>query len=253
MTTNTPHKPRKNAAAKPAATKTPAGKTSAGKTATLHFYVLLDRSGSMASMVDDVIGGFNNFVAEQQTLPGKVRFTVVQFDSQDPHDIIADAAPVKAVNALTRDTFRPRGGTPLLDATGELIAKAMGRAEQRRVLGRSAEDITVITITDGEENQSRRFTLDQIRTLIGDRTEAGWGFVYLGAGIDAYGDAQRLGYDTRAVQTWAADGVGANTMFASVSRAASQMRADLDAGRAVDKADWFRGLKEAEVDKQQRT
>ena len=47
-----------------------------------HFYVLLDRSGSMESMRGDVIGGFNNLLADQQADGPDARLTLVQFDSQ---------------------------------------------------------------------------------------------------------------------------------------------------------------------------
>jgi uncharacterized protein YegL len=218
---------------------------------TVHFYVLLDRSGSMESMKADVIGGFNDFLKQQLEAAGKARMTLVQFDTQDPADTLVDAVRLEHVPALTTQRFQPRGGTPLLDATAMLIERVFGRQAKRKAIGRSEEEIVFITITDGEENQSRHTTLEQVRSLIGAGQEAGWNFVYLGAGLDAYGDAQRLGYSVDSVQAFMADGVGAHEMWSSVSRASMQLRSDVAMDRSFNKADYFRGLKEAEARRNQ--
>jgi uncharacterized protein YegL len=214
---------------------------------TVHFYVLLDRSGSMESMKSDVIGGFNDFLRTQQATAGKARMTMVQFDTQDPHDVIVDSVRISRVDELTPERFQPRGGTPLLDATAKLIETVLGREAKRRALGKDAEEIVFITVTDGEENQSRHTSLAQVQRLVSAGQEAGWNFVYLGAGLDAYGDAQRLGYHADSVQAFAADGEGAELMWKSVTRATLQMRGDVLAGRSFDKAAYFRGVKEAEA------
>ena len=90
-------------------------------------YVLLDRSGSMSPMVDDVLGGFNNLLAELNRDGSTATMTLVQFDSGDPLDVVADAVPVAEMRPLDRETYVPRGGTPLLDATGRLVNRAAGQ------------------------------------------------------------------------------------------------------------------------------
>jgi uncharacterized protein YegL len=247
-----------DASAKPAAntSKKRGSKAAAKATAkeaprTVHFYVLLDRSGSMESMKADVIGGFNDFLRQQLEAAGKARMTLVQFDTQDPADTIFDAERLDQVAPLTAQRFQPRGGTPLLDATALLIERVFGRQAKRKALGRTEEEVVFITITDGEENQSRHTTLEQVRNLIGAGQEAGWNFVYLGAGLDAYGDAQRLGYNVDSVQAFMADGDGAQEMWNSVSRASMQLRSDVAMDRSFNKADYFRGLKEAEARRNQ--
>jgi uncharacterized protein YegL len=214
---------------------------------TVHFYVLLDRSGSMESMRTDVIGGFNAFLDEQLAEPGRARLTLVQFDTQDHQEVLLDGAHLQNAKPLSAASFQPRGGTPLLDATVTLIERIHGRAAARKAMGKTPEEIVVITITDGEENSSRRASLDQVRSLVENGKESGWSFVFLGAGIDAYEEAQRLGYDNGSVQAFAAHGDGAKAMWKSVSRASSQLRYDVAAHMAVDKASYFRGLKEAEA------
>src|SRR5687768_7399499 len=100
---------------------------------TVHIHFLLDRSGSMASMAPDVVGGFNAFLANQQAQPGRGRMTLVQFDSGDPFEILTDGLALGGVRGLSDRTFQPRGGTPLWDAVGELITRASVRQQQRRI------------------------------------------------------------------------------------------------------------------------
>lgn len=224
----------------------PKSSTKPEKTPTVHFYILLDRSGSMESMRADVIGGYNNFIAEQTKVSGKARVTLVQFDSQDPQEVLLNAVRLERVPSLTENTFVPRGGTPLLDATAALIEAVRGRETTRKTLGKTAEEIVFVTVTDGEENQSTHTSLQDVQKLVKAGKENGWNFVYLGAGLDAYADASRLGYDTDSVQRWAADGDGAAMMWKSLSRASCALRSDVLNKRSFDKSSYFRGIKEAE-------
>jgi acetylglutamate kinase len=94
----------------------------------------------------------------------------------------------------------------------------------RIAAGLQAEDIIFVTITDGEENQSREFTLAQIRELIEKRTQDGWAFIYLSAGLDAYADAAQMGIHSGDTQQWKRDGANARLAFSSTSDAVSNMR-----------------------------
>jgi hypothetical protein len=217
-----------------------------------HVYLLLDRSGSMASMADDVIGGFNQLVADQQAQGPDARITLVQFDSQDPQEVLIDGKRIHRARPLTRATFVPRGGTPLLDATGRLIAKASIRQAERKVLGKAPEDITFITITDGEENQSREYTRADIVRLVADKKAEGWAFVFLGAGLDAYAEARAMGYDDRSVQAFMADGAGTSLAFASTSASLRAKRQARAAAAPLVVEDFFAGDKAAEADRKRR-
>ena len=221
-----------------------------------HFYVLLDRSGSMETMRADVIGGFNNLLAEQQDSKrgggGDARLTLVQFDSQDPHEVLVDGARITKVRPLSDRTFVPRGGTPLLDATGRVMTMASVREQQRATLGKRPEVITIITITDGHENQSREFSIRDIRRLVKEKEAHGWSFAYMGANLDAYGEAGGIGYDPRSTMAFAPDGAGAEHAFANLSRAMTNKRGKLRRGESYDVADFYEGDKAAEADRRRR-
>ena len=95
--------------------------------APVHISFLIDRSGSMSGLRSDAVGGFNGFVAEQQGKPGECALTLVQFDSNNPYEVIHDAVPIGKVPELTPEQYTPRGMTPLLDALGRLIEAVDGR------------------------------------------------------------------------------------------------------------------------------
>ncbi len=149
--------------------------------APVHIAVLLDRSGSMSPIRDDVVGGFEQFISDQRADPSPARVTLVQFDSQDPHDVIIDAQPLDSVDTSTvAEQYNPRGGTPLLDAAARLIR----RLDDDHL---PDEDRVVAIITDGFENASRTTTLEQITRMIETRQQDGWAFVFLGAGLADFG------------------------------------------------------------------
>jgi hypothetical protein len=211
-----------------------------------HIYVLLDRSGSMEAIRSDVIGGFNTFLAEQQADGPDAWLTLVEFDSQDPAEVIADAIPIREALPLSVATFVPRAGTPLLDATGRMLLRADARVATLAAHGLPPEDIVFVTITDGSENQSREFRRDGIRRMITAREQAGWTFVYLSADVDACADASALGYDIRSVQAFAPSAPGTQLLFTSLSTATRERRAARRERRSVAAADFFGGDKPAE-------
>lgn len=226
--------------------------TTTQPTARPHFYILLDRSGSMESMRGDVIGGYNNLLAEQRADGPDARLTLVQFDSQDPHEIVFGARRITRAPNLDEATFVPRGGTPLLDATGRTIALASVRQTRRAALGKRPEAITIVTITDGLENQSREFSRRDIVRLVKEKEARGWTFAYLGANLDAYGEAGAIGYDPRSTLAFAPDGAGASEAFSNLSRAMSAKRSKLREGVAFDHRDFYEGDKGAEEDRRRR-
>jgi len=97
-----------------------------------HIMVILDRTGSMESIKDDVIGGFNSFLETQKASPGRATITLVQFDSQDPFEVVYAYRDVQDAPLLTSKTYVPRACTPLLDALGR------GMTELSRALEQSA-------------------------------------------------------------------------------------------------------------------
>jgi len=154
-----------------------------------HLYFLLDRSGSMVSLREDTIGGFDTFIAEQRTAPGRCRVTLAQFDNE--YDEVYADRDIAAVPSLV---LVPRGSTALLDALGRLVVTAGERLaslpEQER-----PGSVIVGVMTDGYENASRDWTHDRIKALIEQQSsEYGWQFLYLGADQDAIEEGAKMGF-----------------------------------------------------------
>jgi hypothetical protein len=211
-----------------------------------HMYILVDRSGSMESIANDVIGGFNTTISDQQANGPDAKLTVIQFDSQDPAAVMCAGIPILEMNRLDRSTYQPRGGTPLLDATGLLIGRIRVEQAARVANGLAEEDVVFITITDGQENQSREYNLPKITQLINECKAAGWTFVYMSADLNAYADAAAMGYDRGSTQHFAPTADGAGKAFTSMSRNMSNMRDKKRRMEEFDSREFFETGKDAE-------
>lgn len=189
-----------------------------------HITVILDRTGSMESIRDDTIGGFNAFLKQQQAEPGTATLTLVQFDSQDPYEVIHRFAPVQDVPELTHETFVPRASTPLLDAMGRGIndlEKSLSDIPKAKQPAR----VVVVVVTDGQENSSREFKKGQVAKMVKEKQEkAGWQFVFLSADMAAIGDAVEVGILGASAMAFAGTAGGTAAAWASVSKNCADYR-----------------------------
>ena len=190
-----------------------------------HIAVILDRTGSMESIRDDTIGGFNAFLASQKAEPGMATLTLVQFDTQDPYEVIHRFAPIQGVPALTRETYVPRSTTPLLDALGRGINDLERSLAELDEADRPAKVVFVV-VTDGQENSSREFQKDQIERMIRERTEKDdWQFVFLSADLAAIQDARAVGIHADSSLFYDKSARGTAGAWASLSGRTSDYRA----------------------------
>lgn len=193
--------------------------------------VVLDRSGSMTSVASDTIGGFNTFLADQRKASGTALITLNQFDDVFEHVIKAEN--VQYAPELTKETFKPRGSTALLDAIGRSINETGKRLADMPENDRPAKVVMVI-ITDGQENASREFDKAKIDAMIREqRDKWNWEFVFLGANQDAISTAASLGIGAKSSMTYAANAQGTSAAFAATSRNLSAMRCQVSQGNLM--------------------
>ena len=188
-----------------------------------HLYFLLDRSGSMNTILDDTRGGFDAFIADQRDADGVCKVTLAQFD--DRYEEVYADLDLADVPALT---LEPRGSTALLDALGRLIVSAGER------LAQLAEDdrpgtVIVGVMTDGYENASQEWTHPRIKALIEQQTnQYDWQFLYLGADQDAIEEGMKMGFDAGKSLTY--DRANVEVSLGAVSRSVKSKRGAMAAG-----------------------
>ena len=197
---------------------------------------ILDRSGSMAGLEADTIGGFNAMIEKQRNEPGEALISTVLFDNES--QVIHDRVPLEKVPALTEKEYYVRGCTALLDAVGGAIHHIGNVHKYAREEDRPGKTLFVIT-TDGMENASRRYTYDKVKAMIERQRETyGWEFLFLGANIDAAREAARFGIRADRAANYHADHIGTEVIYEAVSEAVCQVRSCA----APLAADWKRKI-----------
>ncbi|MGM9588999.1 MAG: hypothetical protein ACI3V0_02355 [Faecousia sp.] len=196
---------------------------------------ILDRSGSMAGLEQDTIGGFNAMVEKQRKEPGEAVVSTVLFDNET--EVIHDRVSLDRVPVLTEKEYYVRGCTALLDAVGGAIHHIGNVHKYARDEDRPEKTLFVIT-TDGMENASRRYTYEKVKSMIERQRETyGWEFLFLGANIDAAREAARFGIRADCAADYHADSIGTEAVYESVCEAVCQVRRS-----APLAADWKRKI-----------
>lgn len=183
---------------------------------------ILDRSGSMAGLESDTIGGYNAVLRRHKEEEGEALVSTVLFD--DRMEVLHDRVPVKDVQPITSKEYYVRGCTALLDAVGAAIRHI---TDVHKIAGKEnvpEKTIFVIT-TDGMENASRNYTYNKVRKMIERRKEKhGWEFLFLGANIDAVAEAGRLGIGAERAVRFHNDSAGVALNFRALANVTSGMR-----------------------------
>ena len=184
---------------------------------------ILDRSGSMAGLEDDTIGGFNAMLAKQKGEEGEAVVSTVLFDNEC--EVIHDRVDIQKIEPMTRKEYYVRGCTALLDAVGGAIHHIGNVHKYAREEDRPEKTLFVIT-TDGMENASRNYSYDRLKAMIERQKEKyGWEFIFLGANIDAAREAARFGIGADRAVNYKADSVGTAVIYEAVSEAVCNVRA----------------------------
>jgi len=184
--------------------------------------MIIDRSGSMASLADDAVGGLNTYIEEQKKQPGEGLLTLVLFNHD--YEAVYTSKPLKEIPALTTAQFHPHGNTALLDAIGRGIGElglALSTMEDRD----RPKRVVVVIITDGQENSSKEYKLAQIRGLVERQQKIhGWEIVFMGANIDAFAEAGAIGIGRDHTMTFDPSGRSVRDVYKYASRSVTSVR-----------------------------
>ena len=197
---------------------------------------ILDRSGSMAGLESDTIGGFNSLIDKQKKQEGECLVTTVLFDSTP--ETIHDRLDLREIGKMTENEYQVGGCTALIDAIGGTIEHI---DTIRKYIRKDdvPEHTMFVIITDGLENASRRFSSAKVKKEIEAHKEAGWEFLFMGANIDAVETAGNLGISGDRSVDYRPDKKGTNVVFETVCGAICEMR-----NHRPLKASWKKAISE---------
>ena len=183
---------------------------------------ILDRSGSMGSVVDDSIGGFNTFLTEQKGEVGEAKMTMVLFNHE--YNVVHDFVDIKKVKKLTTKTYVPAGTTALLDAVGRTVDSLGDRLREMKENERP-ENVIVVILTDGQENSSSDYSRRAIKEKIEHQQDKyNWSFVFLGANQDAFAEAGAMGIRAQFTTGFMSDSYGTIGAYSTSSNAVKSIR-----------------------------
>jgi hypothetical protein len=188
---------------------------------TTHITVVLDDSGSMDMILNDTLGGYNTFVREQKksAKPGDT-FSLVTFKGYTHRNV-----NISTVEELTTKTYKPNGGTPLLDTLGNSILELGQYLSSLNEEDRPAKVLFVI-ITDGEENASREYSKVEIKEKITHQSDVyKWEFVYLGANQDAIKEGAKYGISSLNSMSFGANKHGLASTYDVLTRSVNNFKA----------------------------
>jgi len=200
-----------------------------------HIVALLDKSGSMKTVENDTVGGFNTFIEEQKKVPGEATITLVQFN--DKCETTYTDVPLAHVAPLTVETYKPSGWTALNDALAKTIndvgSKLSAKPEHER-----PSKIIVLVMTDGEENSSKEFNgsdgLKKLSGMVTHQTDKySWEFVFVGANIDAFATAHAYGIQSGHTINYTSNAIGQQNVFKRLSKGMAATRTSAYFGAAA--------------------
>lgn len=204
---------------------------------TTELVFILDRSGSMAGLEADTIGGFNSMIEKQKKQDGKCYVSTILFDHET--QVVHDRVELSSVRPMTENDYFVRGSTALIDAIGSSIHHIANIHKYARAEDVPQNTMFVIT-TDGMENASRKYSSSEVKKMIEKEKEKyGWEFIFIGANIDAVETAKHFGINSDRAVNYHADSKGTDVLYSTVSAAVSNMRAC-----APMQADWSKNLNE---------
>ena len=169
-----------------------------------HIFIVLDRSGSMSGRKADHIGGLKSFIEQQKGIDPQPRFTFVQFDSNNPFDLIYDGVDIGEV--------------------GEIDLQEKVQADEAPLF---------VVVTDGEENYSSEWNRTNIARAVKNQEDAGWKFLFLGAGIDAFSEAVKIGIDNKTVASVANTSAAIGNMYSVLRTKATAYNTEVNVSGCI--------------------
>lgn len=184
-----------------------------------HIIILLDKSGSMTVIKNDMESGLQSFINEQKLVEGDCTVTIAEFNHD--YEIVHNRKDIQEIDKIE---IEPEGSTALIDSMVRLILES-SRDLSLLNDNEKPDRVLFVTITDGQENASRTYTSAYLKDLIeSQKKDFNWNFVYLGANQDSFDVASEFGINLTSTANYTATREGISTMTASLSKSTVQFR-----------------------------
>lgn len=200
---------------------------------TSHIIFVLDDSGSMQSCRAATISGYNEYLQSQKKdavetgIPTFV--SLYKFDGRSVNCVFNRVA-ADEVKELDEKSYDPQGMTNLYDAIGGVMMQINGQLAANKKADRDSIIITILT--DGAENSSKTFNNTTIKQMVEKAEGKNWGFMFLGANINAFAAGSSLGFNVNNTMQYDTASM-ANTMR-SASAMTSRMKGAYASGMSTD-------------------
>lgn len=192
---------------------------------TTELVFLLDRSGSMAGLESDTIGGFNALIEKQRKQDGECFVSTVLFDTVS--QVLHDRIKLSEIPKMTEADYTVRGCTALIDAIGCAIRHIGNIHKYARPEDVPEHTLFVIT-TDGLENASHMYSSDEVKKMVERQKEKyGWEFLFIGANIDSVETAKHFGIGADRAVNYHADRKGTAVVFDAIAETVCTVRASM--------------------------
>ena len=189
---------------------------------------IIDKSGSMAGMEEDTVGGFNAMIEKQKKLDGKCYISTVLFSNRS--SVLHDRMDIQKIEPLTEREYCVGGGTALLDAIGGAIHHIGNVHKYARNEDVPEHTIFVIT-TDGMENASCEYDSERVKQMIRRQEERyGWEFLFVAANIDAVETARNIGIRRERAANYKQTREGTHKVYEAVEYAMCSLRCEAPLG-----------------------
>lgn len=186
-----------------------------------HICVVLDASGSMGGVINETKSMFNNFIEEQRKVSGEMTIDVFQFATEV--NKIVDFKNINDISDLMNN-YVCSGWTALRDAICISIDD-VGKRLSEIVESERPEKVLFLILTDGFENKSKEFSLQDVKNRINHQTEKyKWDFIYLGANQDAILSGSEYGIDSKRCLNFHNTAGGLDAVGSTINSYATQYR-----------------------------
>jgi Mg-chelatase subunit ChlD len=158
-----------------------------------HLIIVLDASGSMSSIQNDIKGSFNEFLKKQREAEGRTVFDLYQFNDEAVR--IVKSADLAQFHDDLMSRYKCTGCTALNDAIC-IAMDTIGQEFANMPEEERPEHVLCVIITDGEENASKEYTTEDVKDRIEhQKTKYNWQFEFLAANQDAFETGESFGLD----------------------------------------------------------